>query len=79
LNGIPDTPDTFGAGRAVNFGGPTTVWFLADGSLSDANNVPVSGTVFLGIPNQVLTARAVTVLGPTGRIQSYRWDGRAWH
>jgi prepilin-type N-terminal cleavage/methylation domain-containing protein len=76
--GLPDTPDAFGAGRAINFGGPTTVWFLADGSLSDANNVPVSGTVFLGIPDQSLTARAVTVLGPTGRIQGYRWDGSAW-
>jgi prepilin-type N-terminal cleavage/methylation domain-containing protein len=78
FDGIPDTPDTFGATRPISFGGQTTVWFLADGSLSDANNVPVSGTVFLGIPNQRLTPRAVTVLGPTGRIQSYRWDGSAW-
>ena len=76
--GIPDTPDAFGNGRAVNFGGPTTVWFLADGSLTDANGVPVSGTVFLATPSQPLSARAVTVLGPTGRIQGYRWDGKAW-
>ena len=76
--GLPDTPDAFGNGRAVSFGGPTTVWFLADGSLSDAVGVPVSGTVFLGTPNQPLSARAVTVLGPTGRIQGYRWDGVAW-
>ena len=78
FNGLPDTPDAFGNGRAVSFGGPTTIWFLADGSLTDANGVPVSGTVFLGAPNQPLSARAVTVLGPTGRIQGYRWDGVAW-
>jgi prepilin-type N-terminal cleavage/methylation domain-containing protein len=75
---VPDTPDAFGNPSAVSFGGSTTVWFLADGSLSDANGVPLSGTVFLGMPNQPLSARAVTVLGPTGRIQPYRWDGRSW-
>lgn len=76
--GLPDTPDAFGAVGGVSFGGATTVWFLADGSVSDAVGVPASGTLFLGMVDQPLSARAVTVIGPTGRIQAYRWDGRAW-
>ncbi len=76
--GVPDTPDLFGNGRAVDFGGLTTVWFLADGSLTDADGVPLSGTVFIGMTDRPLSARAVTVLGPTGRVQNYRWDSRAW-
>ena len=76
--GVPDTPDAFGNARAVDFGGPTTVWFLSDGSLVDATSLPLSGSVFLGIPNQPLSARAVTVLGPTGRVQAYKWNSREW-
>jgi Tfp pilus assembly protein FimT len=76
--GLPDTPDAFGAEGGISFGGATTVWFLADGSVSDAVGVPASGTLFLGVADQPLTARAVTVIGPTGRIQAFRWDGRAW-
>lgn len=75
--GIPDTPDGFGLGPGVAFAGLTTIYFLADGSVSDQNGVPVSGTVFLGMTGQTMV-RAVTVLGPSGRVQSYRWDGRAW-
>lgn len=76
--GVPDTPDAFGNARAVDFGGPTTVWFLSDGSLVDAASLPLSGSVFLGIPNTPLSARAVTVLGPTGRVQAYKWNSRVW-
>lgn len=76
--GLPDTPDAFGNSRAVDFGGPLTVFFQPDGSLGDATGLPVSGTVFLAVPSRVLTARAVTVLGPTGRVAAYRWDGAAW-
>jgi Tfp pilus assembly protein FimT len=78
FGGLPDTPDAFGIAAGVSFGGATTVLFLADGSVSDAGGVPTSGTLFLGMAGQPLSARAVTVLGPTGRIQAYRWDGRAW-
>lgn len=76
--GLPDTPDAFGNARGVDFGGPTTVFFQPDGSLGDATGLPVSGTVFLGVPNRALSSRALTVLGPTGRVAAYRWDGVAW-
>ncbi len=77
-SGVPDTPDAFGNTRPLDFGGPTTVFFQPDGSLGDATGLPVSGTVFLGVPTRVLSARAVTVLGPTGRVAAYRWDSVAW-
>lgn len=76
--GVPDTPDAFGNARAVDFGGPTTVYFQPDGTLGDETGLPISGTVNLGVPNRALSARAVTVLGPTGRVQAYRWDSVAW-
>jgi hypothetical protein len=40
--------------------------------------VPVNGTIFLGLPNQELGARAVTVTGTTARSQPYRWTGSRW-
>jgi len=76
--GVPDTPDVFGNARAVDFGGPTTIWFLSDGSVVDATNLPISGTVFIAIPSRPLSARAVTVLGPTGRMALYKWNSRTW-
>ncbi|MEW5981367.1 MAG: hypothetical protein AB1806_03235 [Acidobacteriota bacterium] len=76
--GLPDTPDLFGQAAGIDFGGPTTVYFQPEGSLTDAAGLPVSGTVFLGAPDRLLSARAVTVLGPTGRVRGYRWDGIAW-
>jgi hypothetical protein len=40
--------------------------------------VPVNGTVFVGVPGLPYTARAVTILGATGRIRSYHWNGTTW-
>jgi prepilin-type N-terminal cleavage/methylation domain-containing protein len=76
--GLPDTPDQFGMTAAVSFGGVTRIFFTTDGSLVDINGIPATGTVFLGVSNTPITARAVTVMGATGRVQGYRWDGRQW-
>ena len=40
--------------------------------------VTTNGTVFMGMLPDVRSARAVTVLGATGRIRGYRYDGRNW-
>jgi prepilin-type N-terminal cleavage/methylation domain-containing protein len=72
---VPDTPMGFGKAAPVSF--PATQ-FLSDGSFGTAVGVPVNGTVFIGIPGQPFTARAVTILGSTGRIRSYHWDGTQW-
>jgi hypothetical protein len=37
-----------------------------------------NGTVFVGLPGQALSARAATIMGSTGRVRGFRWDGRQW-
>lgn len=75
---LPDTPDRFGNTTAIDFGGVANVRFLPDSSLADGANVPVNGTVFVGIPGQTNSARAVTVTGASARAQAYRWNGKDW-
>ena len=76
--GVPDSPDAFGNATAFDFGGAAIVQFLADGSLADGGAIPLNGTIFLGAPDTVLSARAVTVTGATGRAMAYRWNGSRW-
>jgi hypothetical protein len=38
----------------------------------------LNGTVFFGKPNVPMSARAVTIMGATGKIQLYRWNGTQW-
>jgi len=78
-----DTPDSFGPDElsemgAVDFGGADTLTFLSDGTLVDGLGNPVNGTVFIGLPDHPEMARAVTILGATGRIRGYRWTGEEW-
>jgi prepilin-type N-terminal cleavage/methylation domain-containing protein len=84
VTGVPDTPDAFGNTKAVNFNctvalpSPCTITFQSDGSVVDSGGNYVNGTVFIGIAGQGRTARAVTILGATGRIKGYRYNGSAW-
>lgn len=75
---VPDTPDAFGRTAAISFGGAPMYQWLSDGTLVDANLNPLNGTVFLGLPGNSKTARAVTILGSTGRVRGYRWTGQQW-
>jgi len=72
-------------------GGPATMEFTPTGAFIDGTTLGVNpttainGTIYLGIlptgasPSQWShTARAVTVLGATGRVRQYRWDGANW-
>jgi hypothetical protein len=52
--------------------------FTSDGSLIDETGIPVNGTVFLGLPPHVQSARGVTVFGGTGRVRGFRWNGVQW-
>jgi prepilin-type N-terminal cleavage/methylation domain-containing protein len=82
FNGIPDTPMAFGNKAPVYIGGatggPAVMNFTTTGGFVDGKGSPTNGTVFLGIPGQPNTARAVTIMGATGRIRQYHWDGKAW-
>jgi Tfp pilus assembly protein FimT len=75
---VPDSPDSFGNGAAVEFGGSNLMVFLSDGTLVDAEGNPLNGSVFLGLADHPETARAVTILGATGRVRGYRWTGESW-
>lgn len=84
FSGVPDIPApyNFGNSSAVYFenlsGGPPIMKFTTNGSFIDGGNTLVNGTVFLGIPGRPLTARAISVLGATGRVREYHYDGSAW-
>ena len=75
---IADTPDAFGKLSAQSFGGAATIRFNTEGALIDPSGAPVNGTVFLIIPGQNLSYRAVTVQGSTGRVRGFKWIGNQW-
>jgi prepilin-type N-terminal cleavage/methylation domain-containing protein len=75
--GQPELP-ALPAAVAVAFGGATEIKFAPDGTLIDQDGVTLNGTLFMALPGQLLSTRAVTVFGSTGRIRGYRWNGIAW-
>jgi type II secretory pathway pseudopilin PulG len=81
LDGMPDTPDAYGNGGPIFFEGVLNgpvggMLFQSDGEFLDGTTLlPINGTVFLGIPGQQSAARAVTVLGTTGRVRGWKSNG----
>jgi Tfp pilus assembly protein FimT len=78
FSGIPDTPDGFGNGSAVSLSGSPSWMFLSNGILVDSATNPANGSIFLGQSQHPETARAVTILGATGRIRDYKWTRGTW-
>ncbi len=78
MDGVPNTPDSFGFGSAIDFGVVTNVKFSPDGTLVNQDGASTNGSVFLAVPELERSARAITVLGSTGRVRAFRWDGRNW-
>jgi Tfp pilus assembly protein FimT len=80
--GAPDTPDGFGNAGAIEFGnvvnGPPTMLFQSDGTFVDTGGNILNGTVFIGIPNVPTAARAVTIVGATGRLRMYKANPTGW-
>jgi hypothetical protein len=76
---LGDTPDAFGYATELAFPALTTqMKFGPDGTFIDQDGATFNGTVFTALPNQNLSARAVTIFGSTGRVRGYRWDGSGW-
>lgn len=78
-----DTGDHFGlTNKPLAFGTVTgttpTIMFTSEGTLVNTSGDPINGTVFLGKANDTLSARAVTVLGSTGLVRSWKYDGQKW-
>jgi prepilin-type N-terminal cleavage/methylation domain-containing protein len=80
LTDTPDGPSNGGvsAANGINFGVVTNVKFAPDGTLVNQDGLTTNGTICLQIPGSTLSARAVTVLGSTGRVRGYRWNGKIW-
>lgn len=75
---VPDTPDAFGNAAPVVVGGANPVMFTSEGSFTDVDGNPINASVFLGLPNQVSTANALTIIGTTATVRTFRWDGSRW-
>jgi len=81
---VPDLPKPFnyGNGAAIEIGGvgggPPVMMFNANGAFVNVANTPINGTVFLGLPGNPSTARAISILGATGRVRQYHYNGTAW-
>lgn len=75
---FPDTPDQFGNATAIDFGTANAVMFNAEGQLVDETGSIINGTIFIGRIGAPMTARALTVFGPTSTIRTFRWNGTEW-
>jgi type II secretory pathway pseudopilin PulG len=82
--GYVDTPDGYGNSGAIVFGGTiggpaAGMIFQSDGELVSAATLqPINGTVFLGVPGNPLSVRAITVLGSTGRVRGWKAADSRW-
>jgi prepilin-type N-terminal cleavage/methylation domain-containing protein len=82
ITGIPNTPTTTPDGegignRAIDFdqvggGGGAAVYFQPDGSAQDTTGRINDGVVYIAQSGQLMTSRAVTLLGTTGRVRGWR-------
>lgn len=78
LASVPDTPDGFDSGTPANFSDGNSIVFNSDGTVVDSTGKLVNYEVFAAIPGNTTSARAVTVMGATGRVEGYRYNGSAW-
>jgi Tfp pilus assembly protein FimT len=80
---MDDTPDLFGLTNSPIAFGTTegtlpTIMFTSEGSLVDTSGDTLNGTLFVGVPGDSDSARAITIFGPTALLRAWRWDGRQW-
>jgi type II secretory pathway pseudopilin PulG len=79
-SGVPDTPMGFGNSAPIYIGnlsgGPSIMQFNSTGTFTDITGYnTLNGTVFVGVSNKPTTARAITILGSTGRVRQYSYIG----
>jgi len=60
------------------FGGTLTQTWLSDGTFVDSSGQPLNAVVYIMVPGNPAASRAFTILGSTGRIRTYKWNGGAW-
>jgi len=82
VTGMPATPTTvpdgFGNGSAaIDFdqdfgGGGTEVYFQRDGRALDAQNRLNSGVIYICRPGELMSCKAVSLIGATGRVKGWK-------
>lgn len=60
------------------FGGTPTQQWLSDGTFVNAAGQPLNASIFVNVPGKPESQRAFTILGTTGRVRAYKWNGSAW-
>ena len=83
VSGLPNTPDGFSLtyaslNGAVAFGSSPTRMFTSEGNFVNQQGDFLNGTLFLAIPSDRNSARAITIFGPTALIRAWRWNGKEW-
>jgi prepilin-type N-terminal cleavage/methylation domain-containing protein len=78
LEGLPDTPDGFGNQAAINFGASPERMFTSEGTLVNQQGDVINGTIFLAIPGDPSSPRAISIFGATALVRVWRWDGSRW-
>jgi Tfp pilus assembly protein FimT len=93
VTGVPDTPDGFNTpsvcvtSSGICFNNttcgspavlPCAITFQSDGTVVNSSGAYTNGTIFLGAGTNPQSARAITILGATGRIKGYRYNGKTW-
>lgn len=77
-SGVPDTPNGFGNGTAISFGTSPERMFTSEGTLVNQQGDVMNGTLFLSVPGDAMSSRAISIFGPTALVRVWRWDGRQW-
>ncbi|HKW19444.1 MAG TPA: prepilin-type N-terminal cleavage/methylation domain-containing protein [Terriglobales bacterium] len=88
IAGIPTAatkvPDGFGTGgAAIDFDQgqatpqQTKIYFQPDGTAQDSTGNINNGVVYIAMPGQLYSSRAITLWGATGRIRGWRLVGTA--
>ena len=82
VTGMPTTPtkvpEGFGNGTvAIDFaqdfgGGGTEIYFQRDGTALDATNRVNNGVIYMCRPGELLSCKAVSLMGTTGRSKGWR-------
>jgi prepilin-type N-terminal cleavage/methylation domain-containing protein len=76
----PTTPDGFGSAAAAfdfdqapsGIGGSNVIYFQPDGSAQDLAGNVNNGVLYMGIPGQLATCRAISLWGYTSRVRGWQ-------
>jgi prepilin-type N-terminal cleavage/methylation domain-containing protein len=75
LDGFPTTGSVTFVGAT---GTPPEIKFTPEGRFVNQDGGLQNGVVLTGIPTELLSSRGVSIMGSTGRIRAFKWDGRKW-